>query len=69
VRDVERQNMLVIIVDVRADKGEIKAAVQDILGVKVKKVNTLIRSASASLVIPSSVLLTKSSKLVNNSVL
>jgi ribosomal protein L23 len=47
VRDVERQNMLVIIVDVRADKGEIKAAVQDILGVKVKKVNTLIRSASA----------------------
>jgi large subunit ribosomal protein L23Ae len=47
VRDVERQNMLVIIVDVRADKGEIKAAVQEILGVKVKKVNTLIRSASA----------------------
>ncbi|KAK1650616.1 hypothetical protein QYE76_068421 [Lolium multiflorum] len=44
VRDVERQNMLVIIVDVRADKGEIKAAVQDIFGVKVKKVNTLIRS-------------------------
>jgi ribosomal protein L23 len=69
VRDVERQNMLVIIVDVRADKGEIKAAVQDILGVKVKKVNTLIRSASAQLVIPSSVLLPKSSKLVNNSVL
>ncbi|KAM0875216.1 hypothetical protein ACQ4PT_036909 [Festuca glaucescens] len=43
VRDVETHNMLVIIVDVLADKGEIKAAVQDILGVKVKKVNTLIR--------------------------
>jgi large subunit ribosomal protein L23Ae len=63
VRDAERQNTLVIIVDVRADKSEIKAAVQDILGVKVEKVNTLIRSASAWLVIPSCVLQPKPSNL------
>ena len=41
--------MLVIIVDVRADKAEIKAAVQDILGVKVEKVNTLIRYLATNL--------------------
>jgi large subunit ribosomal protein L23 len=39
---VERENKLVFIVDIRADKKMIKNAVEQLYEVKVEKVNTLI---------------------------
>jgi large subunit ribosomal protein L23 len=42
VRLIERENKLVFIVDRRANKKQIKKAVEKLLNVKVEKVNTLI---------------------------
>ena len=42
VQLIERENKLVFIVDVRARKPEIKRAVEELYGVEVDKVNTLI---------------------------
>ncbi|GBC70143.1 50S ribosomal protein L23 [archaeon HR01] len=39
---IEKENKLVLIVDVRADKPTIKRAVERLYEVKVEKVNTLI---------------------------
>jgi len=39
---IERENKLVFIVDVRADKKKIKQAVEQLYDVEVEKVNTLI---------------------------
>jgi large subunit ribosomal protein L23 len=39
---IEKENKLVFIVDIRADKKSIKRAVENLYEVRVKKVNTLI---------------------------
>ncbi|MDJ0270733.1 MAG: 50S ribosomal protein L23 [Aigarchaeota archaeon] len=39
---IERENKLVFIVDTRATKPQIKQAIEQLYGVKVEKVNTLI---------------------------
>jgi len=39
---IEKENTLVFIVDIKATKQMIKRAVEEIFGVKVEKVNTLI---------------------------
>eukprot|EP00997_Jenningsia_sp_PLL12_P009464 NODE_6439_length_510_cov_75.422993_g5663_i0.p1 GENE.NODE_6439_length_510_cov_75.422993_g5663_i0~~NODE_6439_length_510_cov_75.422993_g5663_i0.p1 ORF type:complete len:142 (-),score=28.76 NODE_6439_length_510_cov_75.422993_g5663_i0:39-464(-) len=43
IKNIEENNTLVFIVDRKAKKASIKRAVQDLYGVKVTKVNTLIR--------------------------
>jgi len=42
IRLMESKNTLVFIVDIKADKKEIKQAVEDMYKVKIKKVNTAI---------------------------
>ncbi len=39
---IEKENKITFIVDVRATKGDVKRAVEELYGVKVQKVNTLI---------------------------
>jgi large subunit ribosomal protein L23 len=39
---IEKENKLVFIVDIRADKKSIKRAIENLYEVRVKKVNTLI---------------------------
>jgi len=39
---IERENKLTFIVDLRATKEDVKRAVEELYGVKVEKVNTLI---------------------------
>ncbi|MCS7129403.1 MAG: 50S ribosomal protein L23 [Candidatus Caldarchaeum sp.] len=41
---IEKENKLVLIVDLKADKNTIKRAVEHLYDVKVEKVNTLITS-------------------------
>lgn len=43
MKKIEDNNTLVFIVDIRADKKKIKAAVKKMYDIKTKKVNTLIR--------------------------
>ena len=43
MKKVEEQNTLVFIVDVKANKRQIKAAVRKLYDIEAKKVNTLIR--------------------------
>lgn len=45
MKKIEDNNTLVFIVDIRADKKKIKAAVKKMYDIQAKKVNTLIRSA------------------------
>lgn len=44
MKKIEDNNTLVFIVDIRADKKKIKAAVKKMYDIQTKKVNTLIRS-------------------------
>lgn len=46
MKKIEDNNTLVFIVDIRADKKKIKAAVKKMYDIQTKKVNTLIRSVS-----------------------
>ncbi len=39
---IEKENKLTFIVDIRATKADIKRAIEELYGVKVDKVNTLI---------------------------
>ncbi|HDD66039.1 MAG TPA: 50S ribosomal protein L23 [Nitrososphaeria archaeon] len=39
---IEKENKLTFIVDVEATKGDVKRAVEELYGVKVERVNTLI---------------------------
>jgi len=39
---IEKENKLTFIVDIRATKADIKRAIEELYGVKVEKVNTLI---------------------------
>ena len=39
---IEKENKLTFIVDIRATKGDVKRAVEELYGVKVEKVNTMI---------------------------
>lgn len=43
MRQIEEHNTLVFVCDVRSNKHQIKAAVKNLYGVEVVKVNTLIR--------------------------
>ena len=42
LRLIEKENTLTFLVDLRATKGEIKDEVENMFGVKVEKVNTLV---------------------------
>jgi len=39
---IERENKLTFIVDLRATKGDVKRAVEELYGVEVEKVNTMV---------------------------
>jgi len=39
---IEKENKITFIVDIRATKGDVKRAVEELYGVKVEKVNTMI---------------------------
>ena len=39
---IEKENKITLVVDIRATKRDIKRAVEELYGVKVQKVNTLI---------------------------
>ena len=41
---IEKENKLTFIVDIKATKKDVKRAVEELYGVKVEKVNTLITS-------------------------
>jgi large subunit ribosomal protein L23 len=43
---VERENKLTFIVNMKANKNEVKAAIEKLYGVKVKSVNTLITTGA-----------------------
>lgn len=43
MKKIEDQNTLVFIVDVRANKPQIKAAIKSLYDIKAAKVNTLVR--------------------------
>jgi len=51
MKKIEDNNTLVFIVDLKADKKKIKAAVKKMYDIQAKKVNTLIRSVLGSSVI------------------
>lgn len=49
MKKIEDNNTLVFIVDIRANKPQVKAAVKALYDIEVMKVNTLIRYASGSI--------------------